>query len=73
MLEITNRQRHPVQLIVRSRRATKSFTTLNIPGIGKGKNIYFLEDERSTDYIDRAEKDGLISIRHITTTTRKGE
>lgn len=69
MLEITNRQRHPVQLIVRSRRATKSFTTLNIPGIGKGKNIYFLEDERSTDYIDRAEKSGLISIRHITTPT----
>ena len=73
MLEITNRQRHPVQLIVRSRRATKSFTTLNIPGIGKGNNIYFLEDERSTDYIDRAEKDGLISIRNITTPTRKGE
>lgn len=69
MLEITNRQRHPVQLIVRSRRATKSFTTLNIPGIGKGKNIYFLEDERSTDYIDRAEKSGLISIRHIKTPT----
>jgi hypothetical protein len=73
MLEITNRQKYPVQLIIRSRRATRSFTTLNIPGVGKGKNIYFLEDERSTDYIDRAEKDGLISTRHITTTTRKGE
>ena len=54
MLEITNRQKYPVQLIIRSRRATRSFTTLNIPGVGKGKNIYFLEDERSTDYIDRA-------------------
>ena len=73
MLEITNRQKYPVQLIIRSRRATRSFTTLNIPGVGKGKNIYFLEDERSTDYIDRAEKDVLISTRHITTTTRKGE
>jgi hypothetical protein len=73
MLEITNRKRHPVQLIIRSRRATKSFTTLNLPGVGKGKNILVLEDERSTPYIDRAEKDGLISIRQITNKLRKGE
>ena len=73
MLEITNKKRHPVQLIIRSRRATKSFTTLNIPGVGAGKNIFVLEDERSTPYIDRAEKDGLISIRHITNKLRKGE
>ena len=73
MLEITNKKRHPVQLIIRSRRATKSFTTLNLPGMGAGKNILVLEDERSTPYIDRAEKDGLISIRHITNKLRKGE
>jgi hypothetical protein len=73
MLEITNKKRHPVQLIIRSRRATKSFTTLNLPGVGAGKNIFVLEDERSTPYIDRAEKDGLISIRHITNKLRKGE
>lgn len=65
MLEITNKKRHPVQLIIRSRRATKSFTTLNLPGVGAGKNIFVLEDERSTPYIERAEKDGLISIRYI--------
>jgi hypothetical protein len=73
MLEITNKKRHPVQLIIRSRRAIKSFTTLNIPGVGAGKNVLVLEDERSTPYIDRAEKDGLISIRHITNKLRKGE
>ena len=65
MLEIENKKRFPVQLIIRSRRAIKSFTTLNLPGIGKGKNKFVLEDERSTPYIERAEKDGLISIRHI--------
>jgi hypothetical protein len=66
MLEITNKNRFPVQLIIRSRRAARSFTTLNLPGIGKGKNVYNLEDERSTEYIDRAAKDGLITIRKIT-------
>lgn len=73
MLEIINRNRFPVQLIVRSRKATRSFTTLNVPGVGSGKNVYLLEDERSTEYIDRAAKDGLIAIRKITKQTRKGE
>jgi hypothetical protein len=73
MLEITNRKKHPVQLLIRSRRATKSFTTLNLPGIGRGKNVFLLEDERTTAYIDKAANDGLISIRHIPNTIRKGE
>ena len=73
MLEITNKKRFPVQLIVRSRRASRSFTTLNLPGVGSGKNVYHLEDERSTEYIDRAENDGLIAIKKITNMTRKGE
>jgi hypothetical protein len=68
MLEIKNIQKFPVQLVVRSRQGTRRFTTLNIPGVGKGKNIYLLEDERSTEYIDRAKQDGLISIRHIPNT-----
>ena len=62
MLEITNKKRHPVQLLIRSRRASRSFTTLNLPGVGAGKNIFLLEDERSTTYIDKAAHDGLISI-----------
>jgi hypothetical protein len=65
MLEITNKQKFPVQLLIKSRKGTRSFTVLNIPGVGRGKNIYFLEEERATEYIDRAEKDGLISTRII--------
>ena len=72
MIEITNRQKCPVQVLVRSRRSPRSFTTLNIPGIGKGNNIYLLEDERATDYIERVEKLGLISTRQINRLT-KGE
>jgi len=67
MIEITNKQRFPVQLVIRSRKAPKSFTTLNIPGVGKKKNVYYLEDERTTEYVDRAEQMGLISTRHIPT------
>jgi len=73
MLEIKNKQKFPVQLVIRSRTAPRSFTVLNVPGIGCGKNIYFLEDERATEYIDRAEKDGLISTRYIPNKLRKGE
>lgn len=73
MLEIKNKHKFPVQLIVRSKTAPRSFSTLNIPGVGCGKNIYYLQDERATDYINKAEKDGLISIRHIPNKLRKGE
>jgi hypothetical protein len=44
-----------------------------LPGVGSGKNVYHLEDERSTEYIDRAANDGLIAIKKITNMTRKGE
>ncbi len=71
MLEIKNKNKFPVQLLIKSRTRTNSFTLLNIPGIGCGKNIYLLEDERATEYIDRAEKDGLISTKHIL--NKKGE
>ena len=65
MLEITNRQKSPVQLIIRSKTSPKSYTVLNVPGIGSGKNIFLLKEERSTDYILRAEKDGLIKTKKI--------
>jgi hypothetical protein len=65
MIEITNRQKFPVQIVVRSRKSTNSFTTLNIPGIGAGKNVYLLEDERATEYITRVKDWGLISLRTI--------
>lgn len=65
MIEITNKTRGPVQLVIRSRNAPKSFTTLNLPGVGAGNNRYYLEDERSTEYVERAEKLKLISTRRI--------
>lgn len=73
MIEVTNKGRSPVQLIVRSKLATKSFTTLIVPGIGAGKNIVEIEDEMATDYIGRVEKMGLITTRYLPNTThRKG-
>lgn len=73
MLEIKNKNKFPVQLVVRSRKSPRSFTTLNIPGVGCGKNVYLLEDERATEYIDRAVKDGLISTRQLPNKLQKGE
>lgn len=65
MLEITNRNKFPMQLVILSKKSPRSFTVLNIPGIGSGKNIFLLEEERSTDYILRAEKKGLITTKKI--------
>lgn len=65
MIEIRNKQKSPVQILVRSRKAPAAFTTLNIPGIGQGKNVICIEDERATEIIDRVEKMGLISTRYI--------
>jgi len=65
MIEVTNKKKHPVQLVVRSRKAPRAFTTLNVPGVGGGKNVVRLEDELHTEYIDRLQKMGLVSVRHI--------
>ena len=74
MIEIRNKTRGPVQLVIRSKKAPKSFTTLNVPGIGAGNNIYLLEDERNTEYVERAEKLGLISTRQLSNKElKKGE
>lgn len=72
MLEITNKQKFPVQIIVRSRTGPRAFTCWNIPGIGGGKNVIHLADERKTEYIDRLDKDKLISVRQLPN-KRKGE
>jgi hypothetical protein len=65
MIEIRNKSRSPIQLVVRSRKGPREFCSLNIPGVGAKKNVYLLEDERTTEYVERAEKQGLISTRHI--------
>lgn len=66
MIEIKNKTKSPVQLVIKSKKAPKSFTTLNIPGVGAGKNFYLLEDELNTEYVERAEKMGLISTKYLT-------
>jgi len=65
MILITNKKRHPVQLVVRSTGAPRAFTTLNIPGIGAGNNIYELADERWTEYVERVEQMGWIKTKHV--------
>jgi hypothetical protein len=64
MIEITNKTRTPVQLLIR-KKVGKEFTVLNIPGIGAGKNVYLLEDERHTEHVDNAEKAGFIKQKRI--------
>lgn len=75
MIEIKNKLKSPVQLVVRSRKAPRAFTTLIVPGIGKGKNVRLIEDELVTEYIERVESMGLISTRYVPNKeiTRKGE
>ena len=74
MIEIKNKQKSPVQILVRSRTAPRAFTTLIIPGIGKQKNVRLIEDEQKTDIIERVEKMGLISTRYIPNSEiRKGD
>jgi hypothetical protein len=79
MIEIRNKQRGPVQVIVRSRTevpgsGTRAFTTLNIPGIGAGNNVYPLEDERHIpEYTERLVKLDMISVRHVPNKIRKDD
>lgn len=65
MIEITNLTKSPIQLLVRSRKKTRAFTTLVLPGRGSGHNKLMIEDERATEYIGRAEGNGLISTRQV--------
>lgn len=68
MIEIKNKGRSPVQILVRSKNNSRSFTTLIIPGIGKGKNVRLIRDEMVTEYIERVEKMGMISTRYVPNT-----
>lgn len=73
MIEIKNRQKGPVPVLVRSKTTPRGFTVLVIPGIGVGKNVRYIEDEANTDVIERVEKIGLISTRYIPNRVEKGE
>lgn len=63
MLEIKNVNKFPVQVIVKSRNGPREFTVKNIPGRGRGNNVFCIQDERSTEYIDRLRDAGLIQVR----------
>jgi hypothetical protein len=74
MIEITNKSKSPVQLMVKSRTAPKAFTTLIIPGIGAKKNVRIIKDEMIiADITERVEKTGMISTRYIPNRLGKGE
>ncbi len=74
MIELKNKHKSPVQLVVRSKKAPRAFTTLIIPGVGKGNNVRLIEDELVTEYIERVEKMGLISTRYVPNNEiRKGD
>ena len=51
--------------MVKSTKAPRSFAILNIPGLGAGHNVRIIPDEFTTAYVERAEKQGLISTKHI--------
>jgi hypothetical protein len=63
MIEITNLKRSPIQLVVKSKRTTNSYSVINLPGIGNGKNKILIEDNIHTRYIDDAERSGYIKQR----------
>ena len=66
MIRIENKQKSPVQLVIKSKERPRSMCVLNIPGIGSGHNVYYLEDELTTQYVERAEKKfGQIKTRYI--------
>ena len=65
MIKIRNKERSPIQLVVRSNNKPKSFTTQIIPGIGAGKNVVYIDDEKATEYVERAEAAGHISTKYI--------
>lgn len=74
MIEIKNKSKSPIQIVVRSRKAPRAFTTLIVPGIGKGNNVRLIQDEAFTEYIERVEKMGLIATRRVPNNEiRKGD
>ena len=65
MIEIINKNKFPIQIIVKSRKSPKSFTTKIIPSAGSGLNSWICDDERITEYVERLQDAGLITINNI--------
>jgi hypothetical protein len=51
--------------MVKSKTKPRAFTVKNIPGVGKGKNIYYCEEHRYTDDIEKKRKEKLISVTEV--------
>ena len=74
MLEITNKQKSPTQLVIKSKKRPRWMTCLNVPGIGSGNNVKYIPDELvAEDYVNRAVKDKLITTKYIPNSEFKGE
>ncbi len=63
--EIKNMNKYNIQIMVKSQKKPRSFTVKNIPGVGKDKNIYYLEEHRYTNDIDEKKRKGLISVKEV--------
>ncbi|MHA2043430.1 MAG: hypothetical protein ACW99G_01475 [Candidatus Thorarchaeota archaeon] len=63
MIEIINRKRSPISLMVKSLKAPRSFTIMNIPGVGAGHNVKELAEERITDHVMGFVEDKTIALR----------
>jgi hypothetical protein len=51
MIEIVNKQRSPISLMVKSMKSPREFTIMNIPGVGAGHNVREIAEERITDHV----------------------
>ncbi len=71
MIEITNRERGPVQLMVKSGNYVSGFTTKILPGRGKKQNVYVIQDEQWTPQIGLLEDLKMISTRTVPATAKK--
>jgi hypothetical protein len=65
MIELTNITDGPIQVVIRHKHLMNQIQCLNLPGKGFGKNTFLLEDARHTEYIDKAVRDGFITIRRL--------
>ncbi len=66
MIEIKNKTRGPVQVLVKSATAPRAFTTLIVAGIGAGFNVVNITDEQAIpEILERLEKIEMISTRYV--------
>ena len=67
MLEITNKTRGPIPIMIRSRTgpSPRKFTTQVIPGYGSGMNVIRILEELRTEQINMLERKKLITVKTV--------